>query len=140
MNKKHVAINTHLILCIVMLFVFLGLSIICAVENEIGLSIMFGMFVLLPIFVFVISPLYFVFFDDRVEIVYHFKQREVIKWGDIRNISLEGAWFHSLDGFPHYVISYPRKQKMYFFMESEISKTRKTKKLFFKPEFPKPLI
>ena len=93
---------------------------------------MFGMFVLLPIFVFVISPMYFVFSDNCVEIVYHFKQREVIKWGDIRNISLEGAWVHALDGFPHYVISYPRKQKMYFFMESEISKTRKTKKLLEK--------
>ena len=80
MNKKHIAFNTHLILCFFLFVIFLGLSIECATENEIGLSIMFAVFILLPIFVFAISPLYFSFTDEYIEIVYNFGQREKIKF------------------------------------------------------------
>ncbi|MBQ8683265.1 MAG: hypothetical protein IJ518_01965 [Clostridia bacterium] len=132
MNKKHIAINTHLILCVVLFIVFLGLSISCAIESEIGLSIMFGIFVLLPIFVFAISSLYFSFSDDYVEIVYNFGQREQIKWTDIRSISLMGSWIGAGGGSPHYVIAYPRKDKRLFFVVGEIQKTRKTKKFIEK--------
>ena len=129
MEKKHVAFNTHLILCIILFIIFLVLSISCAIQSVIGLSIMFGFFVLLPIFVFAISPLYFVFSDDCVEIIYHFGQREIIKWSDIRNISIMGSWIGAGGGLPHYVIAYPRKEKRLFFVVGEIQKTRKTKKL-----------
>ena len=132
MDKKHIAFNTHLILCFILFIVFLSLSIICAIVNEIGLSIMFGIFVLLPIFVFTISPLYFVFSDNYVEIVYNFGQKEQIKWNDIRNISLMGSWIGAGGGLPHYVIAYPRKEKRLFFVVGEIQKTRKTKKLIEK--------
>ena len=132
MNKKHIAINTHLILCVVLFIVFLGLSISCAIESEIGLSIMFGIFVLLPVLVFAISPLYFVFSDEYVEIIYNFGQREQIKWSDIRNISLMGSWIGTGGGLPHYVIAYPKKEKRLFFVLGEIQKSRKTKKLIEK--------
>ncbi len=132
MNKKHIALNAHLILCVALFIIFLALSISCAMGNEIGLSIMFGIFVLLPIFVFAISPLYFVFSDEYIEIVYNFGQREKIKWKDIRNISLMGSWIGAGGGLPHYVIAYPRKEKRLFFVVGEIPKTRKTKKLIKK--------
>ena len=131
-NKKFIVFNTHLILCFVLFLIFLGLSIGCAIECDIGLSIMFGIFVLLPVFVFAISPLYFVFSDECVEIVYNFGQREIIKWNDIRNISLMGSWIGAGGGLPHYVIAYPRKEKGLFFVVGEIQKTRKTKKLIEK--------
>ena len=128
MNKKHIALNTHIILCFFLFVIFLGLSIGCAAENEIGLSIMFAVFILLPIFVFAISPLYFSFTDEYIEIVYNFGQREKIKWKEIRNISLMGSWIGAGGGLPHYVIAYPRKGKRLFFVVGEIQKTRKTKK------------
>ena len=131
-NKKHIALNTHLILCFFLFVIFLGLSIGCATENEIGLSIMFAVFILLPIFVFAISPLYFSFTDEYIEIVYNFGQREKIKWKEIRNISLMGSWIGAGGGLPHYVIAYPRKEKRLFFVVGEIQKTRKTKKLINK--------
>lgn len=131
-NKKCIALNTHLILCFVLFSVFIGLSIGCAIERDIGLSVMFGIFVLLPVFVFAISPLYFVFSDEYVEIVYNFGQREIIKWSDIRNISLLGSWIGAGGGLPHYVIAYPRKEKGLFFVAGEIQKTRKIKKLIEK--------
>ncbi len=132
MNKKHIALNTHLILCLFLFIIFIGLSISCALEKEIGLSIMFGIFVLLPIFVFAISPLYFVFSDECVQIIYNFGQKEKIKWSDIRNISLMGSWIGAGGGLPHYNIAYPKKEKRLFFVVGEIQKTRKTKKLIEK--------
>ena len=132
MNKKHIALNTHLILCVALFIIFLALSISCVMGNEIGLSIMFGIFVLLPVFVFAISPLYFVFSDEYIEIVYNFGQREKIKWNDIRNITLMGSWIGAGGGLPHYVIAYPGKEKRLFFVAGEIQKTRKTKKLIEK--------
>ncbi len=132
MNKKHIVLNTHLILCLFLFIVFIGLSISCALKKEIGLSIMFGIFVLLPIFVFAISPLYFVFSNECVQIIYNFGQKEKIKWSDIRNISLMGSWIGAGGGLPHYNIAYPKKEKRLFFVVGEIQKTRKTKKLIEK--------
>ena len=132
MNRKQIAFNTHLLLCLLLFPIFLGLSVSCAMEKEIGLSIMFAVFILLPIFVFAISPLYFIFSDEHIEIVYNFGQKEIIKWSEIRNISLLGRWIGRGGGLPHYVIAYPRKEKRLFFVAGEIPKTRKTKKLIEK--------
>ena len=131
-NKKYIAFNTHLILCFVLFLIFISLSIGCAIERDIDLSIMFGIFILLPVFVFAISPFYFVFSDECVEIVYNFGQREKIKWSDIRNISLMGSWIGAGGGLPHYVIAYPKKEKRLFFVVGEIQKTRKTKRFIEK--------
>ena len=141
MDKKHIAFNTHLILCFFLFVVFLGLSISCAIGKEIVFSIIFAILVLLPMFMFAISPLYFVFSEECVEIIYHFGQRETIKWRDIRNISRMGGWVTPGGGLPHYVIAYPQKEKRVFFVAGEIPVTRKTKKLiikYYKGEFVLP--
>jgi hypothetical protein len=131
-NKKHIAFNTHLILCFVLFVAFLCLSISCAIEKEIGLSVLFAIFILLPVFVFAISPLYFIFSDECIEIVYNFRQRERIKWKDIKTISLMGSWIGAGGGLPRYEIAYPKKEKRLFFVVGEINKTRRTKKLIMK--------
>ena len=51
-NKKHIAINTHLWLPIVMFVVFIAISICCIIENEIIMTVGFLIVALLPIFVF----------------------------------------------------------------------------------------
>ncbi len=132
MNKKYIAFNTHLVFFAVFFLVILGIFESCVREKEIGLSIGFGLFLLAPVFCFFISPLYFVFSDEGVEIVYHFRQREYIKWNEVRDISLMGSWLSGGGGPPHYVIAYPSKEKRPFFVTGEISKTVKTKKLLKK--------
>lgn len=132
MNKKHIAINTHLIFYFVLFLVFLCLCVSCAIENNIGLSIGFAIFVVCPVFIFAISPLYFVFSDEYIEIVYNFGLKEQIKWSEIRNIYSVGSWISKGGGLPHYVIAYPKKEKRPFFVVSEITKTAKTKKLIKK--------
>ncbi len=130
MNKKHIAFNTHLILCVVLFVIFIGLSISCAIEKEIGFSIMFAICTLLPLFTFAISPLYFVFSDECVEIIYNFGQKEIIKWNDIKKISLMGSWIGRGGGPPHYVIAYPQKENRLFFVVGEIQKNKKNKKAY----------
>lgn len=94
-----------------------------------GSSIFFAILALLFIFISLISPLYFIFSEDAVEIVYNFRQRETIKWKDVREVYQTGSWFYKAGGLPHYVLLYPKKEKRLFFVTGEIPKTRKTKKL-----------
>ena len=130
--KKHYAFNTQLFFVIALLCLFLVLSICAAIEREIGLSIGFAVATLLPIFVFIISPLYIVFSDEEIKIIYILGQREIIKWKNIRCIYLNGAWISRGGGLPHYVIAYPTDKKRAFFVRGEIPKTRKIASLIKK--------
>ena len=136
-KQKHYAFNTQLLFVIAFFVVFLVLSICAAIEQEIGLSIGFAVATLLPVFVFLISPLYVVFSDEEIEIVYIMGQREFIKWKNIRYIRLNGALISRGGGFPHYEVAYPTDVKRAFFVRGEIPKTRKTKeyiKMYYKKE------
>ena len=124
-KQKHYAFNTQLLFVIAFFVVFLVLSICAAIEQEIGLSIGFAVATLLPVFVLLISPLYVVFSDEEIEIVYIMGQREFIKWKNIRCIYF---WVSGGGGFPHYEVAYPTDVKRAFFVSGEIPKTRKTKK------------
>ena len=126
--KKRIAINTHLFLAVILFFVFVSMTVSCALSGESGWAIGFAVVALFPLFVFFISPLYFVFSDDEVKIVYHFGQKEVIQWNAVKKISLVGSWIGG-GGMPHYIFSYPTKENPLFFVRGEIPQTRKTKKL-----------
>lgn len=128
MNKKHIAVNTHLTLCVLMFAQFLWLSILCVGEGEIGLSVLFGTVALVPVVVFFLSSLYVTFAEDGIEIVYHFGLKENIRWSDIRNISVRGSWIGKGGGLPNYEIAYPCKEQKPFFVVGKIPKTRKTKR------------
>lgn len=128
-DAKIIAINTHLFLYLILFLVFLSLSISCAAENAVGMTIAFAILTLSPVFAFAISPLYFVFSGEAVEIVYNFGQRELIKWSSVRSISLMGSWTGDGEGLPYYEFAYIQKEKRAFFVVGEIPQTRTTKKL-----------
>ena len=128
MEKKHIAVNTHLLLCVLMFAEFLWLCILCAGEKEVALSTLFGVFSLVPVVVFFLSPLYVIFSADGIEIVYHFGLKERIKWSEIRSISIRGSWIGKGGGLPNYEIAYPCKEQKPFFVVGKIPKTRKTKR------------
>ena len=127
-KQKHYAFNTQLFFVIALFAIFLVLSICAAIEREIGLSIGFAVATLLPVFVFLISPLYTAFSDEEIEIVYIMGQKEIIRYKNIRYIRLNGAWISRGGGLPHYEVAYPTNVKRAFFVRGEIPKTRKTKK------------
>ena len=129
MSKKQIAINTQLIFFAVFFLVILGIFESIARTKEIGLSMAFGLVLLLPIFLFLISPLYFVFCDEYLEIVYLFGQREQIQWHEIKSVSKMGSWTSKGGGLPRYKIVYPAKEKRPFFVVGEVAKTRRTRTL-----------
>ena len=131
-NKKQIAINTHLWVPIVLFTVFMNMSIACIRENKIVLTVGFLIATLIPIFSFLISPVYYTFSEESITITYLFGQKEVIKWNSIRSITLYGSWISRGGGTPHYHIVYPTNKKRAFFVNGEISKTRKTKRLIKK--------
>ena len=131
-NKKHIAINTHLWHAVVLFLIFITIAIFCINENEIGMVVGFLIAALLPIFVFLISPVYYIFSEESVTITYLFGQKEEIKWNSIRSITLYGSWMSRCDMTPHYHIAYPTNIKRAFFINGDISKTRKTKRLIKK--------
>lgn len=131
-NKKQIAINTHLWLPITLFVIFMTISVSCIHEKEIGMAVGFFLATLLPIFVFLISPVYYIFSEENVQIIYLWKQKEEIKWSSIQSIALYGSWINRGGATPHYHIAYPTNKKRVFFINGDISKTRKTKRLIKK--------
>lgn len=129
-SKKQTAFNTHLSLALILFLIFAGLAVLCGTEKEMGTAVGFAVAALLPLFFFFISPLYFVFSEDEVRIVYCFGQRECIPWSGVRSVSLIGSWVGV--GMPYYSLAYPTKEKRPFFVRGEIAKTGKTKRLIQK--------
>lgn len=128
-KKKQIAINTHLLHPIVFCVFFILFAIFSAKDQEIGLAVGFAAFTLLPLFVFLISPMYYVFSEEGVKIIYLWGQKEKIEWPSVRSVEIEGNWIGGREGFPHYHVAYPQNKKLMFFMSGDISKTRRTKKL-----------
>jgi hypothetical protein len=131
-NKKQIAINTHLWLPVVLFAIFVTISVSCISEKEIGLFVGFLVAALLPTFVFLISPVYYVFSEESVKIIYLLGPKEQIKWNAIRSITVYGSWLSRGGATPHYHIAYPTSKKRAFFVDGNIAKTRKTKKLILK--------
>jgi len=129
--KKYRAINTHIILW---LFLFVSLSILavlCIIEKEKGLSVVFAIFAIISILPVLLTPIYYVFTKKDVTIVYLFGIKEKIEWWETKSVTEEGSYFGG-NGLPHYHISYPKRKKRPFFVTGEITKTRRTKKLLKK--------
>ena len=131
-TKTYTAFNTHLFLPIGMFLIFLFIAISCVRNGEIGLAIGFGIATLLPIFVFLISPLYMVFSYKEVKIVYVMGQKEIIRWTDVRKIISFCGFLSKHEPLPYYALLYPQNKKRPFFVNGEIPKTFKTKRLIKK--------
>ena len=108
-RKKEIAINTHLWLPMVGFVVSLLLCIFCIGDGAIGGAIVSAIFALISLFVFLTSPMYYVFTNKEIEIVYLWGQKEEIRWIHINNITLFGGWLTRGDAMPHYHINSPLK-------------------------------
>ena len=131
--KRKIAFNTHLIFFFFLLLVFVGLAIFFLTDSEDGdvaLSIVGFALAVAPIFGIVISPVIYIFEDNKLTIVYCLGMKEIITWKEIRSIRKMGGWFGGTGrGFPVYEVIYPKKRKTPFFVEGCIVSNRKTAKL-----------
>ena len=132
MNNKQIALNTQIMILGIVLFpIFLGISIVGAKEKNMEMCILSAIITLVIIFVFLISPLCFVFSDEGVEIIYHFGQRENIKWNEVRSITRRESWVAG-GGLRRYEIAYPCREKRWFFVCGCINRTPRTTRLIKK--------
>jgi hypothetical protein len=117
----------------VILIVFIGLANFFLLDSEDGdafLSIVGIITSAVPVFAIVISPVIYIFEDDKLTIVYCLGIKEVITWKEIRSIKKMGGWFGGKGrGFPVYEVIYPKKSKTPFFVEGCIVSNKKTAKL-----------
>ena len=131
--KHKIAFNTHLIFFFFLLLVFVGLAIFFLTDSEDGdvaLSIVGFALAVAPIFGIVISPVIYIFEDNKLTIVYCLGMKEIITWKEIRSIRKMGGWFGGKGrGFPVYEVIYPKHKKTPFFVEGCIVSNRKTAKL-----------
>lgn len=130
--EKYIAFNIHLIRDVfVILFFLLIASFGLWIEEHFftlsGILMAVGYLVLL-----FILPTYYVFSSESVVICHPFKRRETIYWEDIRSINKYGSWSNpKFMGLPHYKIYY-RHEKEVLFLNGEICRSRKTKRLLQK--------
>lgn len=128
-KTRYIAFNTHLILCIIMLIIVIGILCVSISAEIIISAVVSALLGLLTIFVILISPIAFVFTQHDVTIIYWFGLRETIKWSNIKSIWETGSWILRGGGTPRYVLSYPKHGKKAFFMNGEITKTFRTNHL-----------
>ena len=138
MNKRKIAVNTNLMLYLAFFFISICIGIVNPLKNEIVNYIIIAFLSLVIIFLLVIFPLYYVFSDECVEIIYTFGIKEKIKWKEIDVIIVDN-WYDSRSTvLSHYMIVYPKKKKSPFFAMGTIAKNRRTTKLIkkhYKKEF-----
>ena len=131
--KRKIAFNTHLIFFFFLLLVFVGLAIFFLTDSEDGdvaLSVVGFALAAAPIFGIVISPVIYIFEDNKLTIVYCLGMKEIITWKEIRAVRKMGGWFGGKGrGFPVYEVIYPKHKKTPFFVEGCIVSNRKTAKL-----------
>lgn len=132
-KERKVTFNTHLIFFFVLFLIFIGLAIFFLTDNEdadIALFIVGFALAATPIFGIVISPVIYIFEDDKLTIVYCLGMKEIITWKEIRSVRKMGGWFGGKGrGFPVYEVIYPKHKKTPFFVEGCIVSNRKTAKL-----------
>lgn len=95
-KERKIAFNTNNIFFFVLFLIFIGLAIFFLTDNENGdiiLAIAGFAMAVAPIFAIVISPIIYIFKDDKLTIVYCLGMKEVIAWKDIRSVTKRGGWF-----------------------------------------------
>ena len=131
--KRKIVLNTHLIFVFLLLLFFIGLAFFFMTDSEDGdafLSILRILISAVSVFVIVISPVIYIFEEDKLTIVYCLGTKEMIAWKEIRSIRKRGGWFGGKGrGVPVYEVIYPKKSKTPFFVEGCIASNKKTAKL-----------
>ena len=99
-NKRYIALNNHLILCVVLFVVFIFISFFSFVDREIFGGVFFSLLTLLPIMVFLLSPIYYVFSSKEIIIVYWekrmYRMARCEKHHSLWQLVTKGRWLTNL--------------------------------------------
>ena len=135
--KRKIAVNTHFILFFVFLVIFINLAVFFLITSK-NVNVFPAVVISVPtavlIFVVLISPVVYIFEDDKLTIIYCIGTKEIIAWKEIRSITRCVGWFLGKSkgtdrGLPVYEVDYQRKKKLPFFAKACIVNSTKTSKL-----------
>ena len=131
-TEKYIALNYHTFAYLFAVFVGLLFSSFGFEIEEIIFVVGGIVIALIFVFLLLISPTHYIFSSENVVICHPFKRKETISWEDIRSINKYGSWFYkTLFGLPHYKVYY-RHEKQIIFLNGEICRSRRTKRLLQK--------
>ncbi len=101
---------------------------ICIIK-EIALFFVFGLFLsVLYLFLILINPLYYIFDEEKISIIYSCGIKEVIIYKDIKSILERYRLFRvCCPGYKYFEIYYPHKEKIP--LKGEVCKTKKVERL-----------
>ncbi len=131
-TEKYFALNYHMFAF--SFAVFVGFLFSCFGFEIEEMIFVVGGIVIILIFVFLllVSPTHYIFTNEKLVICHPFRRREIILWEDVTGVKSFGSWFYkTLFGLPHYKIYY-RHEKEVVFLNGEICRSRRTKKLLEK--------
>ena len=128
-KEKHVVFNTQILYEALVLCVILCGCIVTFLIEEYIFAIVFLIYCILSVLWILFAPIYVVFTEQSVTVVYLWGIKERIDWRDIHDISESGRWFSKYDPLPKYHVAYPKKEKYPFFVNGSIPKIKKTKRL-----------
>ena len=127
-KERQIALNSHFILFLFFSLALFLLFLCSLITNEIIGAIFFFLFFLLGITVTSFLPIYIMFSETEITIIYFWKTKERISWDLVKYIEAGGSWF-SKEPLPYYRIIYPTAKKKPFFISGEIPRTKKTRAL-----------
>ncbi len=131
-TEKDIAFNNHIFLYLFSAFFGFVIASFGSWADEFIFTVFGILIVLIFIFLLLVSPTYYVFSNKNVVICHPFKRRETICWEDIRSIKRYRSLYNRGGiGYNHYKIYY-RHEKERLFLNGEICRSRKTKRLLQK--------
>ena len=136
-RTKQVAFNTQLVVNLLGFLTMSGLCVAGFADKIMGMGVVFLLLALAIVLITAVSPVYYVFTEQTLTIVYCVGLREVIPWREIRGVSEFGSWVGGGHTLPYYSLAYPHVKKLPFWMRGEVAKTRRTKQLMQQFQPPK---
>ncbi len=132
----------HLYSVLYLLFAacLLFLAVYCLVidANAVGVVIFCGIALALILFCLLVSPIYYVFSEEGICIVYLFSFREVIFWKDVIEVTRQPKKRPLYFSDYHFRVRKEAQGKPHFLAQSAINATPKTRELlrtYYQPSF-----
>ena len=127
-KSKEIIFN-HRIIWLTFIFLF-ALTILIFVDESVVTFFVALPLMIISMFLILVSPTHYIFSETELTINHFFGLKETIEYKDIRSIDKfneigTSSWIIPIK---YYYIAYPHEKK-HFFLRSEISKSKKAKRL-----------
>ena len=130
--EKTIIFNRRILFFVIVFITFLCFSISLLKSKDVELGVLLlvvSIFISLGIF---LSPLYFVFTENEITVIWLFQYKRIIPWSSIKSI-IELKWGEVHRDLPKYELIYHLNYKGYIVSKQfDIPRNKRTKRMFEK--------